>query len=258
MTPIPNSADDLEEAKPFLEHLADLRRTLIRSLVAMAVGLAVAFPLAPRILRWLQRPLQAVTDDPTKFLRSLEVGGAFHILMTVSFWSGLLLSLPLVLVFIGQFVFPGLRRAERRIAVEAAGLGALLFAFGVALGYRLTLPATLAIMFGMHQWMGIAPEWTITSYVTFSVQTLIAFGLAFELPVVLLVLARLGLVSHRVLRAGRPWAVVIALIVGALLTPPDVASQLLMAVPLILLYELCVLATWVAERRQRRNDDVLT
>jgi sec-independent protein translocase protein TatC len=250
MAPFDPNVSEPEEAKPFLEHLVDLRRTLIRCCVALAAGMAVAFPLAPHILHWLQLPLRAVTDDPSRFLRSLEVGGAFSILMTVAFWTGLLISLPFLLLFIGQFVFPGLRPNERRAVSEAVVLGALLFAFGVALGYRLTLPATLAIMFGMHQWMGIAAEWTITSYVAFSAQTLIAFGLAFEMPVVLLVLARLGLVSHRILRAGRPWAIVIALIIGAFLTPPDVASQLLMAVPLMILYELCVWVTWAAERRK--------
>lgn len=240
---------ETDEAKPFLEHLADLRRMLIRCAVALVLGISIAFPIAPAILRWLQHPLRAVTEDPSRFLRSLEVGGAFSILMTVSFWSGLLLSLPFLLFFVGQFVFPGLRRSERRVVTEAVLLGALLFAFGVALGYHLTLPATLAIMFGMHQWMGIAAEWTITSYVAFSVQTLIAFGLAFEMPVVLLVLTRLGLVSHDILRAGRPFAVIAALVMGAILTPPDVASQLLMAIPLIILYELCVWVTWAAKRR---------
>lgn len=245
---------EMDESKPFLEHLADLRRTLIRCAVALILGIGIAFPLAPHILRWLQAPLRVVAEDPTRFLRSLEVGGAFSILMTVAFWTGLLVSSPFVVFFIGQFVFPGLRQTEKRVVVEALLLGALLFAFGVALGYRLTLPATLAIMFGMHQWMGIAAEWTITSYVAFSVQTLIAFGLAFEMPVVLLVLARLGLVSHRVLRAGRPYAVILSLVVGAVLTPPDVASQLLMAIPLIILYELCVWVTWAAERRRISSD----
>lgn len=236
--------------KPLMDHLADLRRMLIRSFAALALGIALAFPLAPLILRWLQQPLRAVTNTPEQFLRSLEVGGAFTVLMTVVFWTGLLVSLPCILFFVGQFVFPGLRRTERRVAVEAVLVGATFFAFGVALGYRLILPAVLRFMFGLHQWMGISPEWTITSYIAFSVQTLIAFGLGFELPVVLLVLARLGWVSNRMLRAGRPYAVIAALVVGAVLTPPDVASQLLMAGPLLLLYEICVWVTWAAERKR--------
>ncbi len=246
----PANGEPPDEPRPFLEHLADLRRTLTACAATLAVGMGIAFTAAPRVLRWLQVPLRTVTEDPTRFLRSLEVGGAFSILMTVAFWTGLLISLPFLLFFIGRFVFPGLKQAERRAVLEAVLLGALLFAFGVALGYRLTLPATLAIMFGMHQWMGIAAEWTITSYVAFAVQTLMAFGLAFEMPALLLVLARLGLVSHRVLRAGRPYAIILALAIGALLTPPDVASQLLMAGPLLVLYELCVWVTWAAERRR--------
>lgn len=236
--------------RPLMDHLADLRRMVIRSLAALALGIALALPLAPLVLRWLQQPLRAVTDTPEQFLRSLEVGGAFTVLMTLMFWTGLLVSMPFILFFVGQFVFPGLRRTEQRVAVEAVLVGGAFFACGVALGYRLTLPAVLRFMFSLHQWMGISPEWTITSYIAFSVQTLIAFGLGFELPVVLLVVARLGWVSHRTLRAGRPYAVIVALVVGAVLTPPDVASQLLMAVPLVLLYEMCIWVTWAAERKR--------
>lgn len=236
--------------RPLMDHLADLRRTVIRSLTALALGIALALPLAASVLRWLQQPLRAVTDTPEQFLRSLEVGGAFTVLMTLTFWTGLLVSMPFILFFVGQFVFPGLRRTEQRVAIEAVLVGSALFACGVALGYRLTLPAVLRFMFSLHQWMGISPEWTITSYIAFSVQTLIAFGLGFELPVVLLVVARLGWVSHHTLRAGRPYAVIVALVIGAFLTPPDVASQLLMAVPLVLLYEICIWVTWAAEQKR--------
>ncbi len=235
-------ADDAapQSAKPFLEHLEDLRRTLIGCAAALAVGMAIAGPLTPRILAVLKAPLRRITAEPDVFLRSIEVSGAFMATLQIAFWSGLLLAAPIILLLIGAFVFPGLTQRERRLVWRASGFAVLLFAAGVALGYCVTLPVALQVMFGIHRWLGIAAEWTVTSYVAFSVQLLIAFGLVFEMPVVLLILGRLGVITSTQLREKRKYAVVILLIIAAVLTPPDVFSQILMAVPLILLYEICV------------------
>lgn len=241
-----------QEAKPFLEHLEDLRGTVIRCLVALALGVLVAIPFTPTILSLLKVPLRIVSDNPDQFLRSLEVGGAFSVSMQIALWGGLLLSAPFLLLFLGWFVFPGLTQREKQAVVQAGGFAVGLFAVGVYLGYRLALPAGLKMMFGMHSWLGIRAEWTVTSYVAFATQFLICFGLVFELPAILLVLGKLGLVTSAQLRHFRRHAIVVALIVAALLTPPDVFSQLLMGIPLILLYELCIWMVWATERRHRR------
>ncbi len=237
-----------QQAKPFLEHMEDLRRTILWCLAALAGGMLVALPLTPVLLGLLQKPLAAVTDQPGEFLHSLEVSGAFSVTMKIGFWGGLLLSAPLILLFAGSFVFPGLHSHERRAVLNAAGLGVALFALGVYLGYRFTLPTTLGIMFGMHRWLGIRPEWTVTSYVAFSVQLLIAFGFVFEIPAVLLALGKMGIIDSSQLRHFRRHAIVAALVIGAVLTPPDVFSQLLMALPLIVLYEMCVWIVWATEK----------
>lgn len=235
--------------RPFSEHLADLRRTIIECLIALGAGWLIALPLAPRVLTLLRSPLQWLGREPDYFLRSLDVGGAFSILITVSFWTGLLLAAPIMLISVTRFVAPGLRRHERRVLAEVVAVGLLLFVTGVIFGYRVTLPAALRVMFSLHDWLGIRPEWTITSYVSFAVQTLLAFGLGFELPAILWALARLGLVSHSALVRGRPYAFLAALVLGAFLTPPDVVSQLLMAVPLLALYEVCVWVTRLGSPR---------
>lgn len=253
MTGRDDAAPAEQEAKPFLEHLEDLRVMLLKCAAAMAAGLFIALPLAPRLFELLRRPLRAVTDQPDRFLRSLEVGGAFSVTMRIAMWAGFIISAPFVLFFVGQFVFPGLKLGERRLVVRAGALAVLLFVFGVVLGYWITLPAALNVMFGMHAWLGISAEWTVTSYVAFASQLLIGFGLAFELPALLLVAARLGLVSHKQLQFARPYAIVAALIIAALLTPPDVVSQLIMGIPLIALYELCVWVTWAGERKKTRS-----
>jgi len=239
----PGSAPaDGECVKPFLDHLEDLRWTLFRSLLALAAGLGIAFPLAPAILRALQWPLARAGLDPSVSLRTLEVAGALNLSMQVAFWSGLLLSAPFIVYVLADFVFPGLTPRERRLARRAGGAAGALFLGGVALGYYGALPLTLRVLYGMNAWMGVRAEWLVSSYLTFCLRLLLAFGLVFELPVFLYVLGRLGLVSADRLRRWRPHAIVILLVVAALLTPPDVVSQIVMAAPLILMYELCILA----------------
>jgi sec-independent protein translocase protein TatC len=155
------------------------------------------------------------------------------------------------MLFIGAFIFPGLTSREKRAVINASGFAVVLFVAGVLFGYTFTLPAALKIMFGMHAWLGIRPEWTVTSYVTFALQLLIGFGLVFELPTILLTLGKLGIVSSLQLRTMRRHAIVIILVVAAALTPPDVFSQLLMTLPLVALYELCIWLVRLDERRKK-------
>lgn len=235
------AADDpAPEQKPFLAHLEDLRLTIIRCAIALALGMGVAVPLIPSILRILKAPLKAVTDNPDFELRSIGVVDGFTSIMQMSFWTGLVFSTPFLVIFIGAFILPALTRREQGLIYRAAGFAVALFAFGVWLGYTFTLPFALKAMYAMNTWIGVQPEWTLASYVSFSTQLLIAFGLAFELPMVLLALGRLGIVKSAQLRAGRRFAFVGILVLGAALTPPDIFSMLIMSVPLYLLYELCV------------------
>ena len=252
--PSDTETPDGQGVKPFLSHLEDLRATLIRCVAALAVGMAIAIPLTPQIMALLERPLRSVTDNPVQFLRSLEVAGAFTVSMKMALWAGLLFSSPFLLLFIGAFIFPGLTSKEKRAVINASGFAVVLFVAGVLFGYTFTLPAALKIMFGMHAWLGIRPEWTVTSYVTFALQLLIGFGLVFELPTILLTLGKLGIVSSLQLRTMRRHAIVIILIVAAALTPPDVFSQLLMALPLVALYELCIWLVRLDERRKKAEN----
>lgn len=249
------SADGEDEGlvKPFLEHLEDLRQTLLRSGLALAIGMGVAFPLTPRLLGILKRPLHLVTDDPERMLQSLEVSGAFIAAMRMAFWGGLLLSAPVLVMLIGSFVLPALKPEEKKLASRAGVLGLALFVAGVLLGYFYTLPFALSAMFLFHGWMGVTPLWTVSSYVAFSTQLLIAFGLAFEIPMVLLVLGRLGIISGEWLRLHRRHAVVAALAIACVLTPPDVVSQVIMTIPLVLMYEGCIWLVLAWDRKRGRE-----
>lgn len=246
------AADDASaELKPFLEHLEDLRRMIIRCAAALVIGMGVAVPLIPRMLGVLKEPLHILTDEPDKFLQTMQVTAAFSSAMAMAFWGGLLISLPFQIFFIGAFILPALTRQEQRIVFGASGFAGFLFIFGVWLGYRFTLPFALQAMFQVNEWLGSSAAWTLNSYVTFTLQLLIAFGLAFELPMVVLIAGRLGLVSSRFLRDKRRHAIIVILIIGAILTPPDMVSQLIMSVPLYLLFEICVWIIWLWEKQKK-------
>lgn len=230
-----------DSAMTFLEHLEEFRIMVLRCLAAFLACTALAIPLAPQILHVLSWPLAAVTNDPSQFLRSLRVAGAFTLTLRIAAWGGLLLSAPFLVYFIARFIFPGLHQHERRLAWKAGTMGFLLFAAGTVLAYVYCLPITLQMMLSLHDWLAVSAEWTVNDYVAFSVQLLLGFGLAFELPVVVLILGKLGFVTVEQLRSKRRHAIIVCLVVGMLLTPQDIASMFIMAGPLYFLYEGCIL-----------------
>jgi sec-independent protein translocase protein TatC len=236
--------------KPFLDHLEDLRVVLIRTAIAIVAGMVVAFPLTPKILGILKRPLYTVTSDPDHVLQSLEVSGAFVSAMQMAFWSGLLICFPALVFIIGSFVLPALKPNEKKLAAQAGIVGGFLFIFGVVFGYIYTLPFALSAMYMFNDWLGVSAMWTLTSYVAFTTQLLAAFGLAFEIPMILLILGRMGIVSGEWLRLHRRHAVVAALTIACILTPPDVVSQIIMTIPLVLMYEGCI---WIVLAWDRKK-----
>ena len=238
--------------QPFLAHLDDLRRMLLWSIAALAVGMAAAVPLTPWILKVLRAPLRGVVANPDQFLRTLEVTGAMSVALQIIFWGGLLLAAPFILWAVGWFVFPGLTRAERRTVLSGLVFAVGLFAIGVLMGYFYALPAGLRVMLWFNTWLGLPVEFLqVADYIGFTLKLLLAFGLTFELPVLLLLLGRIGIIRSAQLRQYRRHAIVIILIIAMVITPTtDPFSQLLLAVPLILLYEICIWLIWAKERER--------
>lgn len=238
--------------KPFWQHLDDLRRTLVRSAVALLVGMGLAGGFTPRLFEILKRPLGEVVPDPDSFLRSLDVTGGMSVAMQTLLWGGLLLAAPFIVAFICQFVFPALTRRERRIALVGLGAAVLLFAFGVLMCYFTALAPALKIMLWFNEWMGVTVEYfTVTSYIGFVIKLMLGFGLTFELPMVLVILGRLGLVTSDFLRDKRRHAVIVILILAAVITPTqDPLSQLLLAIPLVVFYELCI---WIIRAGEHKG-----
>lgn len=239
------------EEKPFFDHLRDLRVTIIQCLAALTIGILVALPATPRLLDMVEAPLQKAGKDPDSFLVMFRVVEPFSITMKFAFWCGLILSLPLVLYFIARFVFPGLLKKERKAVLWSLGAGAVLFAAGIGMGYVITLPVALKVMFRIGEWLGKTPPFIeLSNYVSFSLRLLVAFGCAFELPVVVLALGRLDLVSSSWLRGKRRHVIVGLMVLAMLLTPSDPYTMLLMALPLVALYEICIWIIWGWERKK--------
>jgi sec-independent protein translocase protein TatC len=231
-----------DKPKPFLDHLEDLRAALLRSAFALLAGMALCLWQAPRLLTVLKKPLADAGVDPDKSLVVLDVTGGVMAWINISFWGGLLLASPFILCFVAWFVFPGLHQHERKAITRSLGFAVLLFVGGVALGYFMAVGYAYKFMFAISRWMGVSQEQImLPSYVGFTIRLLLAFGLTFELPVILYILGVLGVIEVESLARFRKHAIIGSLIIGMVVTPTqDPFSQLLIAVPLYVLYELCI------------------
>ena len=238
-------------AKPFLEHLEDLRWTVIKVLVALITGVTLCFFLTPQILDLIKRPLVQAGVDPAKFLWNPGVIDPFVIQLQIGIFGGFIVALPAILYFVGEFVLPALTTKERGYLLPVFASGALLFLAGVAFCYFMLLPVTVTFFIQYSEYLGIEARWPLSEYVGFVLQMLVAFGISFELPLIILVLNVLGIVQYHHLRDHRRHAAVIIVIFAACITPTsDLFSLALLAVPMYLLYEVCV---WITLYRQRRE-----
>lgn len=253
MTPQDDNNMLVESVKPFLKHLEDLRRALVWSAAALFIGMGTACYFAPTFFKILKAPLKSVVPNPDTFIRALDVTGGMNVAMQTIVWGGVLFSAPVILFSVCWFIFPGLTRRERRTLLGGLLFATFLFITGVLMCYFLALGPALKIMLWFNSWMGIEIEYfTVTSYIGFVLKLLLSFGLTFELPVVLLVLGQLGLINSHQLRDKRRHAMVIILILAAIITPTqDLFSQLILALPLIALYELCIWMMWAKERQKK-------
>jgi sec-independent protein translocase protein TatC len=239
-----------DDAKPFLDHLADLRVMLIRMAAVLVVAMMGSFFFRGILASVIQRPLVAVDPTRAASLQSLGVADSMTISLELSFYSGLILSFPILIFLLAQFLFPALKPTERRILLPVSAFGLLLFLSGVFFSYFVVLPGTLDFFFKDAKSMHWVPTWTVREYYSFATQFLIAFGVAFEMPMVVLALVKLGVLTAEKLRKTRSAAIIVIFTVAAFVTPsPDLVTYLLMGGPMVVLYEVCIwLARWVEPR----------
>jgi len=185
---------------------------------------------------------------------NLSPTGAFLVAFQVAFYGGLALASPFIFYFIAQFVFPALKMMEKKYVFRGLGFGAALFATGVCFCYFVLMPVALAASVQYSAWLGFsANQWRAEDYIGFVCKFMLGMGLGFELPVVILTLVKIGVLNYGILSKARRYMIVINLVLGALLTTPEVITQVLMALPLQLLYEVSVWMTWYWEQRDRKR-----
>ena len=191
-----------------------------------------------------------------KMMSALKPTETFMLSMKLSFYAGIVLAFPLLLLFILQFVLPGLHRNEKRVLWPAMAVGFGLFLGGVLFAYFGVLPRALEFFYEWSGSLGVSNDWRIGEYISFAMQFTLLFGLAFELPVVVMVFVKLGMLTYETMSSTRSYAIVAIFIAAAVLTPtPDIMTLLLMALPMIVLYEICIWLAWLDRRNNRLAEE---
>jgi sec-independent protein translocase protein TatC len=238
-------ASRVDDKMPFLEHLGELRTRIVRSLIALVIGTAIALPFSERIVDFLARP---VTKLGYKLVFTAPAE-AFWVQMKVGLIVGLFIAAPGILWQVWAFIAPGLHAHEKKYAAPFVIVGSLMFILGGAFSLFVVTPYAIAFLLSYAR-ETLTPMITLENHIDFLLKFTLAFGAVFELPLAITLLARMGLVTAKMLSRNRKYAILGAFIVGAVLTPtPDAFNQTLMAGPLIILYEVGILSARVFGRR---------
>lgn len=247
----------------FWEHLEELRTRLIRALLGFAVGTVVCWVYRETLLVWLTRPFMEAWNagklGGQAALHFPAPASLFVAYIKIALVGGLVLSLPVILYQLWAFVAPGLYAHEKRLAVPFVLSSCLLFAGGGYFGWKLAFPVAFQYLLGFSGPVGsegfeVKPSVMIGDYIEFVARMLLAFGAVFELPVLIFFLSIAGVVTHQHLLKFFRYFIVVAFVIAAIITPPDVTSQFLLAVPLVLLYALSIGIAWLVDRSRGRRE----
>jgi sec-independent protein translocase protein TatC len=252
---------ELESSRmPFLSHLRELRDRVRNAALFFTAAFIGCWIFSDEIFTWLEKPMRDAWDTKTM--------GDFHVVytsltepfwvgMSIALWAGIFVSSPFIFYQIWKFIAPGLYKRERRITVAFAVFSAIFFISGALFCYYFVLPNLYSFLLGYsnkEQYAMIAMQ----SYLDLTRDMMLAFGAVFELPLLILFMSMVGLVTHRGLWKFNRWFVVIAFVIGAILTPsPDVVSQIMMATPMIVLYNVSILLSWRVTIRREAREKIL-
>ena len=243
------------DKQPFMTHLEELRRRLITCAIAIGIGFVLCYFFSERLFQILVMPLKAnmPAGDRLIFTNLPEM---FFTYLKTAFLAGAMLVAPMLFYQIWMFIAPGLYQNEKRFAIPFVVCSTFLFVGGSLFGYFVVFP------FGFRFFLGFANETiqalpSVKQYFSFAIKLLLAFGVVFELPVVIFFLARMGLVTPELLRRKRKYAILLTFVMASILTPPDVVTQLMMAAPLIILYEISIFIAKIAGKRRAAAKEAL-
>jgi sec-independent protein translocase protein TatC len=248
-----------EEKQPFLSHLEELRKRLITCAIAVGIGFVISYIFAERLFQILVTPLTRIMPEGDRLIFT-NLPEMFLTYLKTAFICGILLTAPVIFYQLWLFIAPGLYQKEKKLAVPFVVFSTILFVGGSLFGYFVVFP------FGFKFFLGFANEYiqalpSVKQYFSFAIKLLFAFGIVFELPVVAFFLSKMGIVTPEFLKKKRKYALLLTFVLAAILTPPDVITQLMMAGPLILLYEIGILVARMARRKkdteQETTDEVV-
>ncbi len=249
---INDAGEDASEKMPFLAHLEELRSRLVRSAIAVGVGFLAAYAFKEQLYNYLAMPLKAVMPPGAKLIYTAPAE-AFFTYLKVAFLAGVIAASPVIFYQLWRFIAPGLYKRERKAVWPFVAISSVLFIVGAVFCYMVVFPYAFTFFMSFAS-DDIVPMLSLKQYLSFSATLLFAFGAVFEMPLVLVFLGRLGVVSSRALRKQRKFAILIIFCAAAFFTPPDVISQLAMAGPLLVLYEISIWLVRATEKKKAERE----
>jgi sec-independent protein translocase protein TatC len=245
---------DSAEKQPFLSHLEELRKRLVVCAIGVGIGFAIAYIFSERLFQLLVAPLKAVMPEGDQLIFT-NLPEMFFAYIKVAFIAGILAAAPLIFYELWMFIAPGLYQKEKKMAIPFVISSTILFVGGALFGYFVVFP------FGFKFFIGFANDYvkalpSVKQYFSFSMKLLFAFGAVFELPVIIFFLSKMGIVTPQFLSQKRKYAILLTFALAAILTPPDVITQCMMAGPLIVLYEIGILVSRVAHKKKEDGETV--
>lgn len=241
-----------EEKQPFLSHLEELRKRLVAISIGIGVAFVICYIFSERLFQYLILPLKAVLPKGERLIFT-NLPEMFITYLKVSLIAGILLAAPFIFYELWLFIAPGLYQREKKYVIPFVLFSTILFVGGSLFGYFVVFP------FGFKFFLGFSNEYvkalpSVKQYFSFSIKLLFAFGVVFEMPVVVFFLTKMGMVTSDFLKKQRKYAILLIFIIAAILTPPDVATQIMMAGPLLILYEISILISKMAKKKKRDED----
>jgi len=238
-----------EEKKPFLEHLEELRHRLIICILAVAAGFVISYFFSDKAFLVLIRPLRQALPEGSEIIFT-NLPEMFVTYLKLSLIMGVMLATPVIFYELWKFVAPGLYQHEKRFIVPFVLSSCILFVGGAIFGYLVVFP------FGFKFFLGFANSYvkalpSVKQYFSFAIKLLIAFGIVFELPVITYFFTKIGILTPDFLKKNRRYAIVIIFTLAAIFTPPDVMTQIMMAIPLLLLYEVSIIVSKIAYAKKK-------
>lgn len=248
--------DDIDDSRaPLLDHLIELRRRLLWAVGALLIAFLICFYYASPIFSFLVQPLVQAGQGKIIYTQVFE---AFFVQVKVALFAAAMIAFPVIATQIWLFVAPGLYRKEKKALLPFLFATPILFIAGASLAYYFAIPMALKFLLSYQGDLGGIEQEALPAvgnYLSFTMQFIMAFGVAFLMPVLLMLLERSGIVTRTQLVGMRRYMIVLAFVIAAIFTPPDVVSQLMLAIPLVLLYELTLITIWVTEKRRSKASE---